>query len=95
MINTTGYRPDFSDEIQIDKFNLVTFFIQPLTEDLAKQYLKDEEVYAINACWHKKGNLMKYEYVAFIEQADFFRWLNMIKNGKKIETSNKWEVCEF
>jgi hypothetical protein len=84
MINSTGYKPNYSEEIEIDKYNVVTFFVQPMMDDLAKQYFKDTEVYIINACWHNlTQTLVEYEYVAFIEQADFFRWLNTIKNESK------------
>lgn len=94
MINTTGYKANHSDEIEIDRYNLVTFFVQPMMDDLGVQYFKDDEVYVINACWHNRTNaLVEYEYRAFIEQADFFRWLNMIKNG--VKESDKEQVCEL
>ena len=94
MINTTGYQANHSDEIEIDRYNLVTFFVKPMMDDLALQYFKDDEVYIINACWHNLSQaLVEYEYMAFIEQADFFRWLNMIKNG--VKEKDKEQVCEL
>ena len=94
MINSTGYKANHSEEIELNKDNLVTFFVQPMMDDLSLQYFKDDEVYIINACWHNLTQaLVEYEYMAFIEQADFFRWLNTIQNESK--ENDKEQVCEL
>lgn len=109
-INNTGYKPNYGDLIEINKQNVVTFFVDQLSSGMAKEYFKDENVYLINACWHQldkpiskdsiwNATSKQYhsEYESFMEQADFFRWLEKIKNerNEKDNQPDKESLCEL